>query len=120
MFERLKIWFLGSSGLKEATREATRQAVRDGFTEGLRLGLEDALTSLESNTAQNGSVVHIDQPKDGHGKHNEPLTAAELRTMRKADLLALAEERGIDAEDSWTVAELRENLSVNTVPGQRL
>lgn len=114
MFERIKIWLLGSSGLKEATREATRQAVRDGFTEGLRLGLEDALTSLESSTSpQNGTVVHIDQvgEQSANSVHTEPITAAELRGMRKADLLELAEERGLTVDDSSTVAELREKLS---------
>lgn len=111
MFSKLKLWLLGSSGLREATRDAAREATREGFLEGIRLGLGDALESLESLT-DTRAVKTITPAINGHQNgHRKPLTASELRGKRKADLLELAEERGLVADDSWTVSALTEALT---------
>lgn len=41
----------------------------------------------------------------------KPLTAAELKGLRKPELLELADRRGHAVDESWTVAELREELA---------
>lgn len=41
----------------------------------------------------------------------EPLTAADLKGLRKSELLDLASERGIDADESWTVKQLTAELT---------
>lgn len=40
----------------------------------------------------------------------KPITASELRNLRKPELLKTARDRGIEADESWTVARLKEQL----------
>lgn len=98
MFHRIKTWLSNGAGLREATRDAAREATREGLTEGFRLGVEDFIQSVSIHT----EPVTIEVSK--------PLTAADLKGKRKADLLELASERGLNADESWTVAELTEEL----------
>lgn len=106
MFQRLRLWLIGSSELKEATRDAAREATREGLTEGFRLGVEDFIDQVTGNLPTEPKVIEA----NSNSKH-EPLTAAELRGMRKADLLELAIDRGIDASEDWTVAQLKDELT---------
>ncbi len=99
MFERLKLWLVGSSGLKQATRE--------GLLEGIRLGMEDALDRLTEASSPEVEMVAIEAKA-----HSEPpTTLADIRGMKKAELIDLALSRGIAADEGWTVAELRTQLT---------
>ncbi len=102
MFQRLRLWLVGQSGLKQATREAAREATREGLLEGIQLGLEDALESLATLTGPPVETIETTTPIP---------SAAELKGMRKAELLDVAATQGIDADESMTVADLRERLS---------
>lgn len=106
MFERLKLWLIGDSGLRQATREAAREATREGLAEGFRLGVEDFIAGINGPRPEPQT---IEVRSNGNGRHH-PLTAAELRGLRKADLLELAEERGLKVDESWTVNQLRDEL----------
>ena len=46
MFDRLKLWLTGSSGLREAARDAAREATAAGLVEGFQLGVGDFLDRL--------------------------------------------------------------------------
>lgn len=109
MFQRLRIWLTGQSGLREATREAAREATREGLTEGFRLGVDDFIGDLTAITASEPTMIEAET--NGQTATAPRLTAAELRGKRKAELIDLAAENGIDADDSWTVAELRDALT---------
>ena len=132
MFARFRIWLAGASGLRDATRDAVREATREGLTEGFRLGVGDFLDRITGpaavdvearNTgtghAANGQQVRVNGHKPpGTGTDDrividppKPIPAAELRGKRKPELLTLAEQRGIETDDSWTVPELREALT---------
>ena len=108
MFERLRLWLAGSSGLQEAARDGARAAVRQGTLEGVRLGLEDALSELTGLVDPPAKIIDA----QANGTHDAPrITPAELGRMRKADLIDLAQRHGIDADETWTAGQLRERLA---------
>jgi len=109
MFQRFRTWLLGGSGLKEATRDAAREATREGLLDGIRLGIEDAMSEL-NGLVEAPKPIEIAQTNGHEIRPREPITASEMRGMRKADLLTLADDRGINVDDSMTVADLRELL----------
>lgn len=110
MFERIRTWLTKSSGLREAARDAAREATREGLTEGYRLGVEDFLLDITGERAIEPRPVKT-ITSNGNGHHErEPIHASQLRDMRKAELLEMAESRGIEADETLTVADLKARL----------
>lgn len=104
MFSKIRLWLVGSSGLREATRDAAREATREGLLEGFRLGSDDFISALTGIS----TVATIEAPSNGH---QHALSASELRAMRKDDLVAEAESRGILDASTLTAADLRDRLA---------
>lgn len=109
MFTRLRNWLRGESGLYEATRDATRETTYRAMRDGFPLGVEDFIDDLIGSDYREPTVIEAAE-NNGQTATAPRLTAAELKRTRKPDLLDLAAENGIDADDSWTAPQLRDAL----------
>lgn len=93
--------------------EAERQT-EAAITAGVQRGARNALLKLTGGAVDPGDVLGLtltaEPPERIEAGDPAPLTAADLKGLLKADLLALAAERGHDVPEETTVAELREML----------
>lgn len=105
LFQALTRW-LGAEAEK-----ATERAI----TEGVQRGARNALLKLTGGAVDPADVLGLtitaEPPERIEAGDPAPLTAADLRGLRKDDLVTLAKERGIEIPDGATVAELREWLT---------
>lgn len=97
MFDRLKFWVKKDSGMREAIRDASRETTFEALSEGFPLGVQDWLDSLCPK------VIEVQRT----------LTEKELKTLRKPQLIELALERNIDADETMTVEQIKEKLLVH-------
>ena len=74
MFDRLRIWILGSSGLREATRDAAREATAAGLHEGFHLGVSDFLDRISGPQPVDIEATATKAIENGNSQngHEEP------------------------------------------------
>lgn len=93
---------------------AAEQATERAITAGVQRGARNALLKLTGGAIDPADVLGLtitaEAPERLEAAAPAPLTAADLKGLLKADLVALATERGHDVPEETTVAELREVL----------